>query len=134
MECGYKGLVFVEIMVETHCTQMGADIVWPKIPQIIITPEFICRSSKVLDFNERKASLGVRSPCFKSWIALKLETLKPWQQSTSFYVFDLSYADMTWQNRQWQIKYWRSFVFCISFVYLSLAVNLIYCHQHFAIQ
>ena len=41
--------------------------VCPKIPQMYRkylsnAPEFICPSPKVLDFDEKKASLGVRSP------------------------------------------------------------------------
>ena len=39
-------------------------IVWPKIPQIPqnLSAQFVCPSPKVLDFNEKKASLGVHSP------------------------------------------------------------------------
>ena len=39
-------------------------IVWPKIPQMPLNSfaQFVCPSPKVLDFNEKKASLGVRSP------------------------------------------------------------------------
>ena len=40
-------------------------IVWPKIPKMPqnLSAQFVCPSPKVLDFNEKKASLGVRSPC-----------------------------------------------------------------------
>ena len=40
-------------------------IVWPKIFQMPqnLSVQFVCPSPKVLDFNEKKASLGVRSPC-----------------------------------------------------------------------
>ena len=34
-----------------------------KIPQNL-SAQFVCSSPKVLDFNEKKASLGVRSPWF----------------------------------------------------------------------
>ena len=37
-------------------------IVWPKISQM---PQNLS-APKILDFNEKKASLGVRSPCFNS--------------------------------------------------------------------
>ena len=39
-------------------------LVWPKIPQMLqnLSAQFVCLSPKVLDFNEKKASLGVRSP------------------------------------------------------------------------
>ena len=39
-------------------------IVWPKIPQMPqnLAAQFVCPSPKVLDFNEKKASLGVGSP------------------------------------------------------------------------
>ena len=39
-------------------------IVQPKIPQMPqnLSAQFVCPSPKVLDFNENKASLGVRSP------------------------------------------------------------------------
>ena len=38
--------------------------VWPKIPKILqnLSAQFLCPSPKVLDFNEKNASLGVRSP------------------------------------------------------------------------
>ena len=41
-------------------------IVLPKIPQTPwnLSAQFVCPSQKVLDFNEKKASLGVRSPLF----------------------------------------------------------------------
>ena len=41
-------------------------IVWPKIPQMPqnLNAQFVCPSPKNLDFNEKKASLGVRSPCY----------------------------------------------------------------------
>ena len=125
----------VFFFVETHCTKMGADSLAEntQIPKNL-SAQFVCPSSKVLDFDGKRLQWACGVGVLNHGLLLNLETLKPGQQSTSFYVFDLSYADMTWQNRQWQIKYWRSFVFCISFVYLSLAVNLIYCHQHFAIQ
>ena len=44
-------------------------IVWPKIPQMPVNlfAQFVCPSSKVLDFNEKKASLGVRSP----WVSAR---------------------------------------------------------------
>ena len=60
-------------------------IVWPKIPQMpqILFTQFVCPGPKVLDFNEEKASLGVRivrGPChvpiFKS------------QKRTSILVYD----------------------------------------------
>ena len=35
-----------------------------KIPQNL-SAQFVCPSPKVWDFNEKKASLGVRSPCAK---------------------------------------------------------------------
>ena len=40
-------------------------IVWPKIPQAPqnLSVQFVCPSLKVLDFNKKKASYGVRSPC-----------------------------------------------------------------------
>ena len=40
-------------------------IVWPKIPQMSqkLSAQFVCPSPKVLDFNEKKTSLGVRSLC-----------------------------------------------------------------------
>ena len=43
-------------------------IVRPKIPKITriyllnLSAQFVCPSPKVLDFNEKKASLGIRSP------------------------------------------------------------------------
>ena len=39
-------------------------IVRPKIPQMPqnLSAQFVCSSPKVLDLNEKKASLGVRSP------------------------------------------------------------------------
>ena len=42
-------------------------IVWPKIPQMPqnLSAQFVCPSPKVLDFNKKGASLGVRSPCSK---------------------------------------------------------------------
>ena len=42
-------------------------IVQPKIPQMPqkLSAQFVCISPKVWDFNEKKASLGVRSPCAK---------------------------------------------------------------------
>jgi hypothetical protein len=38
-------------------------IVWPKIPQMPqnLSAQFVCPNPKVWDFNEKKASLGVRS-------------------------------------------------------------------------
>ena len=40
-------------------------IVWLKIPRIPqnLSAQFVCPSPKVLDFNEKKVKLGVRSPC-----------------------------------------------------------------------
>ena len=39
-------------------------IVWPKIPQMSqnLSAQFVCPSPKVVDFIEKKASLGVHSP------------------------------------------------------------------------
>ena len=39
-------------------------IVWPKIPQMPqnLSATFVCPSSKVLDFNEKRLHLDVRSP------------------------------------------------------------------------
>ena len=39
-------------------------ILWPKIPQMPqnLSAQFVCSSTKVLDFNEKKASLSVLSP------------------------------------------------------------------------
>ena len=64
---GYKGLVFCRnngwIWLDngkhgrgTHSTKMGADIVWPKIPQMPqnLSAHFVCPSPKVLDYNEKK--------------------------------------------------------------------------------
>ena len=58
MGFGYKGLVFVEIMVSmgkhgqgTHCTKMGADSLAENTPN---APEFICLSPKVLDSNDKR--------------------------------------------------------------------------------
>jgi hypothetical protein len=43
-------------------------IVWPKIPQMPqnLSAQFVCPIPKVLDFNEKKASLGVHSPLLES--------------------------------------------------------------------
>ena len=40
-------------------------IVWLKIPQMPqnLSGQFVCPSPKVLDYKEKRASLGVRSPC-----------------------------------------------------------------------
>ena len=48
-----------------HCTKKSADSL-AKIPQMPqnLSAQFVFPSCKVLDFNEKKASLGVRSPCF----------------------------------------------------------------------
>jgi hypothetical protein len=43
----------------THCTKMDADSLAKNTPN---APEFVCPSPKGLDFNEKKASLGVHSP------------------------------------------------------------------------
>ena len=42
-------------------------IVRQKIPQMPqnLSAQFACPSPKVLDFDEKKASLGVRSPCLR---------------------------------------------------------------------
>ena len=37
---------------------------WPKIPQNLFA-QIVCPSPKVWDFDEKKASLGVRSPCVR---------------------------------------------------------------------
>ena len=39
-------------------------IVWPKMPQMPqnLSAQFVCPGPKILDFNEKKASLVVRSP------------------------------------------------------------------------
>ena len=71
----------------------------PQMPQNLFA-QFVCPSLKVLDFNEKKLKWACGVGVLNQGLLLNLETLKPWQQSTSFYVFDLSYADMTWQNRQ----------------------------------
>ena len=44
-------------------------IVWPKIPQMPnkLSVQFVCPSPKVLDFNEKRASLGVHSPWLLSY-------------------------------------------------------------------
>ena len=76
---------------------MGADSSAENTPN---DPEFICPSPKVLDFNEKRLHWACGVRVLNHGMLLNLETLKPWKQSTSFYVFDLSYADMTWQNRQ----------------------------------
>ena len=41
-------------------------VVWPKIPQQPqnLSAQFVSQSPKVLDFNEKTASLGVRSPWY----------------------------------------------------------------------
>ena len=40
---------------------------WPKIPQMPqnLSAQIVCPSPKVWDFDEKKASLGVRSPCLQ---------------------------------------------------------------------
>ena len=48
----------------THCTKVGADSLAKNTanPQNLFV-QFVCPSPKVLDFHEKKASLGVHSPC-----------------------------------------------------------------------
>ena len=40
-------------------------IVWQKMPQMPqnVSAQFVCPSQKVMDFNDKKDSLGVRSQC-----------------------------------------------------------------------
>ena len=47
-------------------------IVQPRIPQMPqnLSALFVCPNPKVLDFNEKKASLGVRSPCQVQYLKL----------------------------------------------------------------
>ena len=58
---------FVDIMVETMDKGLTVPkwvlIVWPKIPQMPqnLSAKFVCPSPKDLDFNEKKALLGVPS-------------------------------------------------------------------------
>ena len=42
-------------------------IFWPKVPQMAqnLSAQFVCQSPKVLEFSEKKASLGVVSPCLQ---------------------------------------------------------------------
>ena len=42
---------------------------WPKIPQMPqnLSAQIVCPSPKFWDFDEKKASLGFRSPCTKAW-------------------------------------------------------------------
>ena len=46
-----------------HCIKMGADSLAENTPNAPESAQFVCPSPKVLDFNEKKASLSVRSPC-----------------------------------------------------------------------
>ena len=56
MENMEKGLV--------HYTKIGADsLAVSQMPQNL-SAQFVCPSPKVLDFDEKKASLGLRSPWY----------------------------------------------------------------------
>jgi hypothetical protein len=48
-------------------------IVWPKIPQMPqnLSAQFVCPSPNVQDFNEKRASFGVRSPWLKQFLKMK---------------------------------------------------------------
>ena len=48
----------------THCTKMGADRLEENTPN---ARKFICPSPKDLDFNEKRASLGIHSPCLNAY-------------------------------------------------------------------
>ena len=66
MGCGYKCLGFCRNNEKhgkgTHCTKMGADGLADNTSN---APEFVSPNPKVLDFNEKKASLRVCSAWFK---------------------------------------------------------------------
>ena len=57
LECGYKGLVFSR-------NKKWVLINRPKISQMPqnLSAQFVCPNSKVWDFDEKNALLGVRSP------------------------------------------------------------------------
>ena len=50
---------------------------WPKIPQMAqnLSPQFVYPSLKVWDLDEKKASLGVRSPCMYIRIKILMATV-----------------------------------------------------------
>jgi hypothetical protein len=71
--CGYEGLVFcrnngrlMENMDKGLTVSKWVLINWTKMPQMpqYLSAQIVCRSLNILDFNEKKASLGVRSPWF----------------------------------------------------------------------
>jgi hypothetical protein len=71
--CGYEGLVFCRnngrLMENTDkglTVSKWVLINWTKMPQMpqYLSAQIVCRSLNILDFNEKKASLGVRSPWF----------------------------------------------------------------------
>ena len=72
-------------------------IVHPKIPQIPqnVSAQFVCPNPKVLDFNEKKASLGVCSQC---------------PQLLFCYVLDTTYLDLFSKLCCLSLKH---FIFCI---------------------
>ena len=49
----------------THSTKMVGDKLVYNTPNL--SAQIVCPSSKVWDFDEKKASLGVRSPCLWWW-------------------------------------------------------------------
>ena len=70
MDVNIKTCFFLEIMENMNnglTVPKWVLIVWPKLPQMPhnLSGQFVCPSSKVLDFNEKKASFDVRSPSNK---------------------------------------------------------------------
>ena len=47
------------LMEKVDCTKIGVDSSAKNTPK---APKFVCPSPKVLDFNQKRASLGVRTP------------------------------------------------------------------------
>ena len=105
-------------------------IVWPQIPQMPqnLSAPFVCPSPKVIDFNKKKASMDVRSPCrsacpwfkwfLELWNYLKI-VLNPWifwwntkQQGAVAKLLNW----MSWNIFQ---DYWCTWIKCIFLVQCS---------------
>ena len=108
--CGYKGLAFCRNNAwlsgkheETHSTKTNADKSAKNTPNATkFTAQIVCPSSKVWNFDEKRASLGVRS--LWQWASREQKNAPPASDSAPELKVHLSMTSVI-EYQYWKFKF-----------------------------